>query len=199
MNNLLLLYPKEFLSYEKFERKVTRILTNLSEYQLTFPADPNGFIKTYFKEKNAESKISNTWRFEDITHAIVFDDGEEFTEELHELRKRAIPTRLIKIAITRVINIKQETQYKNLKQTATYEYIGRGSQWGNPHSMYDSGDDREEVIRKFEYDFVHDKFPHLSKADANHLAGKRLGCFCKPLACHGDILADYLNGLDDGQ
>lgn len=27
------------------------------------------------------------------------------------------------------------------------------------------------------------------------LAGKRLGCFCKPNACHGDIIAEYVNKL----
>jgi hypothetical protein len=28
------------------------------------------------------------------------------------------------------------------------------------------------------------------------LKGKVLGCFCKPLACHGDVIADYLNSLE---
>ena len=25
------------------------------------------------------------------------------------------------------------------------------------------------------------------------LRGKTLMCFCKPLACHGDVIAEYLN------
>lgn len=25
------------------------------------------------------------------------------------------------------------------------------------------------------------------------LAGKRLGCFCKPESCHGDIIAEWVN------
>lgn len=36
------------------------------------------------------------------------------------------------------------------------------------------------------------------KSDAQQLIGKRLGCFCKPHACHGDIIANYLNKFDDG-
>lgn len=28
------------------------------------------------------------------------------------------------------------------------------------------------------------------------LKDKRLGCFCKPLPCHGDIIAEYLNNLE---
>ena len=27
------------------------------------------------------------------------------------------------------------------------------------------------------------------------LSGKRLGCFCKPKNCHGDIIANYLNNF----
>ena len=57
---------------------------------------------------------------------------------------------------------------------------------------------QKEVIRKYKYDFDNDKFPNKSKSEVTKLAGKRLGCFCKPAACHGDILADYLNSLDDG-
>lgn len=33
------------------------------------------------------------------------------------------------------------------------------------------------------------------KKRVGDLAGKRLGCFCKPNACHGDIIAEYVNGL----
>jgi len=65
--------------------------------------------------------------------------------------------------------------------------------------MYDEGESREEVIRKYEYDFQYDKFPNKKKSDVLKLAGKRLGCFCKPQACHGDVLADYLNSWDDGK
>jgi hypothetical protein len=25
------------------------------------------------------------------------------------------------------------------------------------------------------------------------LKGKQLGCFCKPLSCHGDVLAEWLD------
>lgn len=29
------------------------------------------------------------------------------------------------------------------------------------------------------------------------MLGKRLGCFCKPRPCHGDVIAEYLNGVYD--
>jgi hypothetical protein len=28
------------------------------------------------------------------------------------------------------------------------------------------------------------------------LKGKRLGCFCKPLACHGDVIKEYIEGQE---
>ena len=69
--------------------------------------------------------------------------------------------------------------------------------------MYDFSNDednsREDVIRKFKYDFDHNKFIKKEKDEVYKLVGKRLGCFCKPEACHGDILADFLNSWDDGK
>lgn len=44
--------------------------------------------------------------------------------------------------------------------------------WGNPYSMYENGDDRDEVIRKFKYDFDFDKFLNVKKEDFIHLKGK---------------------------
>ena len=34
------------------------------------------------------------------------------------------------------------------------------------------------------------------KRRVHELRGKRLGCFCKPGPCHGDIIAAYVNGLE---
>jgi hypothetical protein len=83
-------------------------------------------------------------------------------------------------------------------KTESYDvYIGRGSDWGNPYAIgIDS--DREEVIRKYQYDFER-SYLKSSKEQLLKLRGKTLGCHCKPAACHGDILANYLNSLDDGK
>lgn len=35
------------------------------------------------------------------------------------------------------------------------------------------------------------------KALVAQLRGKKLGCFCKPKTCHGDIIAAYVNGLGE--
>lgn len=201
MTNVLILYPKLFNSYSKFFRKVEKIISNLANVSLIYPSDHNGFIQKFFDENSyiMECKQLVDWGIENITHAIVFDDGEEFPEETSKLRSSGLPLRVICISITRVINIKKDIEYQAKKSTANYEYIGRGSYWGNPYSMYEDGDDREEVIRKFKYDFDYEKFPNKEKSEVYKLAGKRLGCFCKPLECHGDVLADFLNSLDDGK
>lgn len=70
-------------------------------------------------------------------------------------------------------------------------YIGRGSKWGNPFVLGKHGN-REEVIRKYENYLLGNKDLMNSLED---LKGKTLGCWCKPKACHGDILVKYSKGL----
>ena len=63
-------------------------------------------------------------------------------------------------------------------------YIGRPSKWGNPFSIGKDGS-REEVISKYESYIMNN--PDLIQA-LPELKDKTLGCWCKPKACHGDIL-----------
>ena len=63
-------------------------------------------------------------------------------------------------------------------------YIGRPSKWGNPFTIGRDGT-REDVISKYEI-YIMSK-PDLI-ASLPELQGKTLGCWCKPKACHGDIL-----------
>ena len=74
-------------------------------------------------------------------------------------------------------------------------YIGRPSKWGNPYTIGKDGT-REEVIEKYrQYLGVR---AELIEA-LPELRGKRLGCFCKPLACHGDVLVEMLEQLYGGE
>ncbi|UQA50478.1 DUF4326 domain-containing protein [Vibrio sp. ED002] len=200
MAKILVLYPLLFNCYSKFARKVSKITSSLNDVELVFPEDPNKLIEKFCTENisSVKSTIFSDWSPEDVTHAIIFDDGEEFDTELESLKHAKVPFRLIRISITRVINIKSDKSYQAEKDSPHYEYIGRGSYWGNPYSMFEDGD-RDEVIRKFKYDFDYDKFLNVDKSKVYALSGKRLGCFCKPQACHGDVLADFLNSWDDGK
>lgn len=65
-------------------------------------------------------------------------------------------------------------------------YIGRPSKWGNPFAIGADGT-RAEVVAKYR-DWIPTQ-PALMAA-IGELRGKRLGCFCKPAACHGDVLAE---------
>lgn len=66
-------------------------------------------------------------------------------------------------------------------------FIGRPGKWGNPFKIGLQGT-REEVIARFRDYFL--ASPHLK--DIEELRGKRLGCYCKPKACHGDVLLELL-------
>lgn len=206
MKNVLIIYPASFKSYSKFCRKVLRITENLGDMKFASIHDNNLFLKKIVSEHfpNVEVILDENVDLSSITHAIIFDDGEEFPGIIEEIKKIKVPLRFIKIDITRVVNINTESQY-DTSNTESYEYIGRGSYWGNPYSMYDLEDleegenPRDVVIQKFKYDFDYDKFLNVEKNQVYKLAGKRLGCFCKPQACHGDVLADFLNSWDDGK
>ena len=84
-------------------------------------------------------------------------------------------------------------------------YIGRGTGpkgepgiWGNPFSWLPGTPvkykvrNRNEAIARYaewiqEQDYLLKKLPELK--------GKVLGCFCKPLACHGEVLAEIVDLL----
>lgn len=205
MNNLLVLYPREFNCFSKLKRKLDRIISNMDNVGLFTTIDHNALLAQYAAKSNLSLVIDDA-QLETLsfTHAVVFDDGEVFKQEVEWITAQGIPNRLINIAITRVINVKKETEFADQKSTPNYEYIGRGSYWGNPHSMFEGMEDsdedpREAVIRMYKYDFDYDKFLNIDKSKVYELAGKRLGCFCKPQSCHGDVLADFLNKWDDGK
>lgn len=211
MNNVLVLYPNLFNVKTKLFRKLDFLLGNIRPYQLWYVADPNNLISSYVTERGLESRKVNDYHEPGVTHVIVFDDGEEFPEEVKFFVNNHIPTRLVKTPITRVININDEDprQYGDM-----YEYIGRlphrpagKPNWSNPYSLFDFSPDedderptREGVIAKYAYGFEHENLPtNLKKSDTLQLMGKRLGCHCKPFACHGDVIAKYLNSYDDGK
>jgi hypothetical protein len=58
--------------------------------------------------------------------------------------------------------------------------------WGNPFKVGRDGT-REEVIEKFRH-WIQEQ-PFLM-SQLHILKGKRLGCYCAPLPCHGDVLVE---------
>lgn len=193
---VLIAYPIDFLSYSKFERKVDRIISSLEKVELIFVSDENSFIEKYSQSKGlpAIPFSSDKEALKEVTHAILFQDEERncFFILDNDLREKEIPTRIINLKITKVSNKDNGDSYD--------VYIGRGTLWGNPYQMGKEGT-RDEVIAKFAYDFEKRflKLPEKFDENIEKLRGKTLGCHCKPAACHGDVIANYLNSQDDGQ
>ena len=69
-------------------------------------------------------------------------------------------------------------------------YIGRPSKWGNPYAIGRDGT-RDEVVTLYEV-YAREMF---DGDDMLELVGKTLVCWCKPLACHGDVLVDLVEEL----
>lgn len=87
-----------------------------------------------------------------------------------------------------VINIKKDDNYD--------VFIGRPSKWGNPYTHLKGKtkaefvvETREEAIENYRGYILNDPVLMASLPD---LKDKIIGCFCKPLSCHGDILADLV-------
>jgi hypothetical protein len=86
-------------------------------------------------------------------------------------------------------------------------YIGRGSALGNPFPISD-GRTRAQVIDLYRV-WLDEKIKAEDWTVCNELNiiamkaqepnGVKLKCFCKPLACHGDIIKDVvLKALNQG-
>lgn len=67
--------------------------------------------------------------------------------------------------------------------------IDRRTKWGNPFKIGRDGT-RKEVIAKYREWIV----SQTLMDDLEELRGKRLGCWCDPAACHGDVLVELLEG-----
>jgi hypothetical protein len=88
--------------------------------------------------------------------------------------------------MTKIVNIKYDTY--NLR-------VDRTTIWGNPYSHKDGTlakykvNTRKEAIEKYK-EYILNSPELLAKLP--ELQDKVLGCWCKPLACHGDILVELI-------
>lgn len=82
-----------------------------------------------------------------------------------------------------VVNIKNDEKFD--------VYIGRPSKFSNPFHIGVDGSRREVITRYENYLYTR---PELIQSIRKELQGKILGCYCNPLACHGDVLVRIANG-----
>jgi hypothetical protein len=94
-----------------------------------------------------------------------------------------------------------QTVVVNIHKESFDVYIGRRGRgqdgyFGNRFRI-GHGVSREDTVKRFQRDFI-DRIEKDSEFKHRILAlkGKRLGCFCKPKACHGDVIAAWLNKME---
>jgi hypothetical protein len=95
-----------------------------------------------------------------------------------------------------------KTKVVNIKLHTCDVYIGRAGKgqdgyFGNPFRI-EPGESRDSSLEKYKAYFYNrlETDPEFKKR-IHELKGKTLGCFCKPHPCHEDIIAEYLDSLDE--
>ena len=89
----------------------------------------------------------------------------------------------------------------NIRKEPFDVYIGRAGRGesgylGNPFSI-GAGVTREQAVERFrQYFYQRIDNDREFRMQVEELRGKRLGCFCKPLACHGDVIVEWLSKME---
>ncbi|WP_223146023.1 DUF4326 domain-containing protein [Iodobacter fluviatilis] len=201
MNRILIYYPKNFKVEGFFVDKVSTLISGLEDCEIVVLNDYNGFVISNFSIKYSVKNITEDHNYKynvnkelkTITHAIVFWDGRGIEWLVYSLFLMKISNRIIAVEVTEVANKDVGDKYD--------VYIGRGTPWGNPFPIGEDGMSREDVINKYRLYFEKEILTDpIKRKNILSLKGKILGCHCKPLPCHGDVIAEYLNtfkGDDD--
>ncbi len=138
--------------------------------------------------ENRKSEIRQA--LNSVDHLLLLWDGRTLTNLLFEARLCQKPTKLFVVETALVVNKDRGDDFD--------VYIGRGTPWGNPYPVgkLDGQYERDESIALYKTHFEKNILanPSLRKGLLG-LRGMRLACHCKPLACHGDIIAGYLNSV----
>ena len=94
-----------------------------------------------------------------------------------------------------------ETRVVNLRREPYDVYIGRAGKgqdgyFGNPFTLKKHG---AEALTLY-LDYMRERWTSdpVFVERLSALQGKTLGCFCKPGPCHGDIIAQWLDGCSRG-
>jgi len=91
--------------------------------------------------------------------------------------------------------ISTPTTVVNIKRSKCEVFCGRGSFFGNQYRIGRDGD-RGEVIEKYREWFNKKLTNSEFRVKVLALKGKKLGCWCKPLRCHCDVIVEYLENYE---
>ncbi len=97
------------------------------------------------------------------------------------------------------MNSPARTTVVNIRHAKCDVYIGRArpgqdGYFGNPYHVEPHG--REIAISMFRSYFARRLKDHEYRLRVLSLRGKILGCYCQPLACHGIVIADWVNSQE---
>lgn len=194
--NIFIAYSSNFKNKRLFSEKIEKILSQIEDFSITTTIDHNNLLRDKFhnrtiieagscKRKNEIKKILSQ-----TNYFVAFWDGSELDQYIYTANILKIKSRIIAIETTKIANKDKDEEYD--------VYIGRGTPWGNPFAIGDEGMTREDVIQKYKKYFNETYINNPVKLkELKSLKNKTLGCHCKPAACHGDIIAEFLNSLDD--
>lgn len=170
------------------------LLESIDDYEIVAINDKNRLIEKFAQEKGKKvssksysNRVGARQSLKNATHLVAFWSGNDlqdliFTAYTNRLRLKVFP-----ISVTSVVNKDSGQQFDI--------YIGRGSPLGNPFPIEHGTDkDRMHVIERYREHFYSNivSDPEM-KRYIESLRGLKLGCHCKPLPCHGDVIAEYLN------
>ena len=93
-------------------------------------------------------------------------------------------------------SIMPNTTVVNIKNKRCDVRIDRTTMFGNPYRIGSDGD-RKQVIEKYRIYFYNKLKNSKFRDKVLQLKGKSLGCHCNPLACHGDVIVEYLEGINE--
>lgn len=176
--------------------KLDLYLARIPDVDVILLNDTSGILAGYFMGREQDSLSPYMTLREKrrlvskASHFVYFWDGASLSDFVHISNVSGKPVKTVFVKTTRVVNKDKGAEYDI--------YIGRGTPWGNPFAIGENGMDRKQVISAYrEYflkKFVNDP---QGNRDIKTLRGLVLGCHCKPEACHGDVIAEYLNSLQD--
>lgn len=88
------------------------------------------------------------------------------------------------------------TSLVNIKKVSCDVFIGRPSAFGNPFKIGIDGT-RKDVISKYRKWFYNKLTNKFFCNSVLSLKDKTLGCYCKPKPCHGDIIIEFLENVNE--
>jgi hypothetical protein len=194
-----LIFASESVGSRDVVAKCLNELSQIKSGELVAVGRPGAFLDTTLNELGllhelvAPAKLTPGTRRRLVAssdYVLGFWDGRTMTELVFESRVQRRPIKLVAVETAVVVNKDRGDPYD--------VYIGRGTMWGNPFvvGIGDGRHSREEAISLFKNYFESEILSDKSKVAAlKSMRGLRLACHCKPLACHGDVIADYINRL----